>query len=275
MLDRSKLSLDDRRSFLGGSEARIVFGNDEKALIRLWREKRGEIEPPDLSDNLIVQLGSVTEDLNRRWYEAQTGYTITHVQHRFRRPTALWLAATVDGRVKETGAIFEAKFMLPWQFSEQAALAKYAPQLQHNMWVAEDHAAVLSVITGGGKWVEITTRADPLYQYLLITAERRFWECVVTGEQPRLYGVTPPPPKIEAVRFIDMSTSNTWAQFAGAYTRTHDAYLEHEDAKANLKSLMPYDAREAIGHGVRVRRSKSGAVSIELFDNEDAHVSVQ
>jgi predicted phage-related endonuclease len=58
----------DRRSFIGGSDARVIMGDDQAALLRLWREKRGEIEPEDLSDNLIVQLGSVTEDLNRRWY---------------------------------------------------------------------------------------------------------------------------------------------------------------------------------------------------------------
>jgi predicted phage-related endonuclease len=69
----------DRRHFIGGSDARIIMGNDETALIRLWREKRGEVAPEDLSGNLIVQLGSVTEDLNRRWYEANTGQIITDV----------------------------------------------------------------------------------------------------------------------------------------------------------------------------------------------------
>ena len=55
------------------------------------------------------------------------------------------------------------------------------PQLQHNMWVTNSKAAVLSVITGGGKWVEITVTADPLYQHLLLTAERKFWHCVESG----------------------------------------------------------------------------------------------
>src|SRR6516225_8385924 len=97
----------DRRCFIGGSDARIIMGDDEAALNRLWREKRGEIEPEDLSGNLIVQLGVAT------------------------------------------GAVFEAKFMLPWSFSEEAAAEKYMPQLQHNMWVIAARSAVLSVITGG------------------------------------------------------------------------------------------------------------------------------
>ena len=63
----------DRRAFIGGSDARIIMGDDEAALLRLWREKRGEVEPEDLSGNLIVQLGNATEELNRRWYERNTG----------------------------------------------------------------------------------------------------------------------------------------------------------------------------------------------------------
>jgi predicted phage-related endonuclease len=143
-----------RRSFIGGSDARIVMGSDEAALIRLWQEKRGEAEPRDLSGNLIVQLGIATEKLNRRWYEANTGQVVTDIQKRIRHPAIRWMAATLDGRLRESGAVFEAKFMLPWSFSEEAAAEKYMPQLQHNMWVVATRNAVLSVITGGGKWVE-------------------------------------------------------------------------------------------------------------------------
>src|SRR5687768_1094989 len=109
----------DRRSFIGGSDARIVMGSDEKALHRLWREKRGEADPEDLSGNLIVQLGLITEDLNRRWYERNTGQVIKNVQQRVQHPVIRWMAATLDGMVEGTGAVFEAKFMLPWSFSEE------------------------------------------------------------------------------------------------------------------------------------------------------------
>jgi predicted phage-related endonuclease len=153
-----------RRYFIGGSDARIIMGNDEAALVRLWREKCGEIEPEDLSSNLVVQLGVATEELNRRWYEANSGQVITDIQRKVRHPVLRWMGATLDGRVLGSDAVFEAKFMLPWSFSEQAAAEKYMPQLQHNMWVVAARTAVLSVITGGGKWVEILAHADPLYQ---------------------------------------------------------------------------------------------------------------
>src|SRR5437763_584046 len=160
----------DRRGLVGGSDARIIMGDDEVALLRLWREKRGEVEPEDLSANLIVQLGTVTEHLNRHWYERHTGQVVTGVQRRVFHPVKRWMAATLDGMVEATGAVFEAKFMLPWAFSEEGAAKKHVAQLQHNMWITASRAAVLSIITGGGKWVELTIHADPLYQHLLLTA---------------------------------------------------------------------------------------------------------
>jgi predicted phage-related endonuclease len=157
--------------------------------------------------------------------------------------------------------------------SEEAAAQKYMPQLQHNMWVVAARTAVLSVITGGGKWVEITTHADPLYQHLIVTAERKFWRCVESGEPPRLFGVEPPKPRVESVRVVDMSGSNSWAEFASLYRSTRPAFLEHERSKSELKILMPEDAKEATGHGVRARRSKSGAISLNLLELDDSHAA--
>ena len=267
---------ESRRVFIGGSDARIIMGNDETALVYLWREKRGEAEPQDYSDNLIVQLGVATEPLNRRWYERMTGHVIKDVQSWVRHPVIRWMAATLDGIVEGSGAVFEAKFMLPWSFSEEAAAEKHMPQVQHNMWVTNATAAVLSIITGGGKWVEIKISADPLYQHLLLTAEKKFWRCVESGEPPRLFGVEPPRARIEAVRIVDMSASNAWAEFSNVFRRTREAYLEHENAKAELKGLMPEDAKEAIGHGVRAKRSKSGAVSFDVLITEGvSHAPLQ
>src|SRR5271155_1146940 len=159
-----KQSNDHRRDFIGGSDARIIMGQDEKALIRLWQEKRGEVGPEDLSTNLIVQLG---------------------------------------------------------------------------------------------------------------LAEKKFWRCVSFGEPNRLFGVEPPRPRIEAVRIVDMVASNSWAEFAAVFRATRPAFLEHERAKTELKGLMPEDAREAFGHGIRAKRSKSGAVSFEVIEVEVDNAPVQ
>jgi predicted phage-related endonuclease len=265
----------DRRSFIGGSDARIIMGDNEQALLRLWHEKRSEAEPEDLSENLIVQLGTVTEELNRRWYERNTGQAIKHVQRRIQHPVHKWMAATLDGLVDPGGAVFEAKFMLPWTFSEEAAAEKHMAQLQHNMWVSNSRSAVLSIITGGGSWVELTIHADPLYQHLLLTAEKKFWQCVMSGEVPHLFGIEPPRPRLTAVRIVDMSSSNSWAELANSFRRTRPAYQEHESTKADLKKLVPEDAKEASGHGLKAKRSKSGAISFELLEMEAANATLQ
>jgi hypothetical protein len=185
----------ERRYFIGGSDARIIMGDDEAGLIRLWREKRGEIEPEDLSGNLVVQLGLATEELNRRWYEANTGQVITDIQQKVRHPALRWMAATLDGRIEGI-------------------------------------------------------------------------------EPPRLLGVEPPKPRIEAIRIVDMSASNSWAEFAGLFRSTREAFLDHDRSKAELKALMPEDAKEAIGHGIRAKRSKSGAVSFDFLEAEGSHAAV-
>ncbi|MBP0113869.1 YqaJ viral recombinase family protein [Bradyrhizobium vignae] len=274
---RSVITLNrhDRRAFIGGSDARIIMGDDQDALLRLWREKRGEIAPPDLSRNLVVQLGLATEALNRAWYQDATGHAITDIQKRVRHSVHGWMAATLDGIVASTGAVFEAKFMLPWGFTEEAAAEKHMAQLQHNMWVVAARSAVLSIITGGGKWIEIAVHADPLYQHLLLTAEKKFWRCVQSGEPPLLFGIETPRPRLAAVKVVDMSASNVWAECAAIYLRTRDAHAEHELAKAELKKLLPEDAKEAFGHGVRAKRSKAGAVSFDPVEMERVHASGQ
>src|SRR6195256_4208281 len=262
----------DRRCFVGGSDARIIMGNDEAALIRLWHEKRGTAGPEDLSGNLIVQLGTVTEELNRSWYERNTGRRVTDVQRRVKHSAIPWMAATLDGIVEESAAVFEAKFMLP---PRRRPPKSTWPSFQHNMWVTHLQSSVLSIITGGGKWVEMAIPMDPLYLSVLVSAEKKFWRCVQSGETPHLINAEPPRPRVEAIRIVDMSSSNSWAEFAALFRNTRDAFADHERAKSELKALMPEDAKEAIGHGVRAKRSKTGAISFDALDMEAGHASVQ
>ena len=171
--------------------------------------------------------------------------------------------------------MFESSFMLPWSFSEEAAAEKYLAQLQHNMWVTHLRTSVLSIITGGGKWVEIAIPMDPLYLSVLVSAEKKFWRCVQFGEQPHLNNAEPPRTRIEAIRIVDMSSFNAWAECASLFRTTHSAFLEHERSKSELKALMPEDAKQAIGHGVRAKRSKSGAISFDVLEEVATHAPVQ
>jgi hypothetical protein len=143
------------------------------------------------------------------------------------------------------------------------------------MWVTHLRSAALSVITGGGKWVEITVPMDPLYLSILVSAEKKFWRCVQSGEIPHLIMADSPRARIDAIRIVDMSSSNSWAEFTAIFRSTRNAFLEHERAKTELKALMPEDAKEAIGHGVRAKRSKSGAVSFDLLQTEAVRAPLQ
>ena len=182
------------------------------------------------------------------------------------------MAATLDGMVEDPDAVFEAKFMLPWSFSEEAAAEKHMAQLQHNMWVTNARSAALSIITGGGKWVEMTIPADALYQHFLVTAERRFWRCVQTGETPRPYGIEPPRPRIEAVRIVDMSESNSWAEFAGLFCATRSpssttngpSRAQGPDAGGRQGSLRPRRSRQTIEVGRdQLRSSRQGRAAMQ------------
>jgi predicted phage-related endonuclease len=194
-IDRTPKIISDRRHFIGGSDAQIIMGKDEKALLRLWREKRGEEAPIDLSGVLVVQLGLATEDLNRRCMNS-TQATAS--------PTSNAMRST--GLFRGWRPRWMGWFMLPWSFSEEAAAEKHMAQLQHDMLVAGTKKSVLSIINGGGKWMSFTIEADPIYQTILIAAEKSFWRSVKTGEPPALFDCEPPKPRIEAVRVVDIVT---------------------------------------------------------------------
>src|SRR4051794_32187799 len=183
------------------------MGDDQDKLIRLWQEKRGELAPEDLSDNLIVQLGTITEVLNRAWYQRSTGQTISDIQKRVRHPVHKWMAATLDGMVEQTGAVLEAKFMLPWACTEEAAAEKHMAQLQQNMWVTACRNAVLSIVIAAANGL----RSNPRRPALSASAPPRrekFWRCVQSGEPPLLFNIETPRPRLEAVKVVDMSSSN-------------------------------------------------------------------
>jgi len=250
----------DRRTYIGGSDARIIMGNDPERLIALWRQKRGEACEDDLSDNLPVQLGLATEALNRAWFERRSGHRVGDVQLFLRHVSRDWMGATLDGRVMSDGSVFEAKFALPWNFSEAAAAEKHYPQLQHNMLVTGARTAHLSIVTGGGQWHHVEVEADALYQTVLVQVEAAFWKAVRTGERPRLFDAaglgTPKAP----TRMVDMTGSNAWSVAAAAFLETFAEARRHDAAKSDLKALVPADAREAHGHGVRIRRTRTGAL---------------
>lgn len=253
-----------RRRSIGGSDANTIMSGNAARIIRLWREKRGEVEGEDLSDNLAVQMGSFTEPLNASWFEKATGYAVRGIGEVAVR---VWpghpMAATLDGVVCNGIApigIFEAKHC-GVRNTDAELFTRYVPQLTHNCLCAGERRAWLSVFKGNGDWVMFEYALDDDYAETLVETEAEFWRCVESGEPP----VPLPPdavklPKPVGVVEIDMSTSNAWAEHAGNYIETMLAADRHETARKELKLLVPEDVSKAFGHGVTITRTKAGAL---------------
>ena len=250
----------ERRSGIGGSDANIILSGDADKIRQLWLEKRGEAEPEDLSAVLAVMLGCWTEAFNRQWYEQLTGHPVLDVGKTIICCRHEWRRCTLDGTVKGSGAIFEAKHTNAFAKPDEI-LERYMPQLQHNMAVTGLQQAVLSVIFGNHKFEIFEVASDWLYQIELLEAEQRFWDCVLSGEEP--VAVEPPPPsKPIGTREVCLDGSNAWASAAHDWLTNRDAAKVHANACTSIKALVEEDVSRAFGHGIEAKRSKSGAISI-------------
>ena len=247
-----------RKDAIGGSDANTIMGGDEKRLLQLWREKRGEVEPEDLSDILAVQMGSFTEPFNAAWFEKNTGIAVEtmNLPDCGRGPS--FMRCTLDGWIPEVEAVFEAKHC-GTRSTDAEIFARYVPQLTHNCICTGSVTAFLSCFKGNGDWVMFEYAVDVDYADRLIAAEREFWRCVQTGEPPCAVPSEPTPKPVGVVEY-DMCQSNAWASFAGEYLETKLAADRHETAKKEIKALVPEDASKCFGHGIIVKRDKRGAL---------------
>ena len=249
-----------RKLGIGGSDANIILSGDDERIAALWAVKRGQAAPADLSSNLAVMMGCWTEAFNRQWYEAQTGYLVTSPGKAVISSEHDWRRCTIDGYVPVLESIWEAKHTNAF-VSADDVIARYMPQLQHNMAVTRSTRANLSVIFGNAKWEAFEIAADWMYQEDLLIAEARFWDCVRSGERP-VPAPVPTPPKPIGVREICLEGNNAWAAAAADWLAYREAARLHGVAATALKELVEPDVKRAFGHGIEAKRSKSGALSI-------------
>ena len=248
----------ERRKGLGGSDATIVMGGDEEKILRLWREKRGEVEPEDLSHVLPVQMGAFTEPLNLLWFEQETGKRVTAMGDMRVSADHPWMRCTLDAETIGERAVVEAKHVSAFAKPEEIQ-RRYYPQVQHCMAVTGASKAYLSVFYGTLKWEVYEIEVDPLYQAQLIAAERAFWACVETGDPPCVINVPAP---VEAVKRVDMTGNNRWGSAANVWLSNRGYAKAFEQAVKDIKELVEPDVVEASGHGITASRSKAGAISI-------------
>ena len=248
-----------RSKLLGGSDANTIMGGDEERLLKLWKIKTKQEEDDDLSDALPVQMGVFTEPFNIQWFTKQTGRHVTDngvqkisVSHSF-------MGCTLDGLTDEGLTVYEAKHVSAFAKDDEI-LDRYYPQLTHNMLVCGVERAVLSVFFGNHKWEKFDVNLDAIYSDILIETERKFWECVKNGTPPVTISVRPP---VDAVRRVDMTGNNAWANFANQLQMNVTGKKLYDEAANGLKGLMEEDMAEAYGYGVSIKRDKRGALRLK------------
>jgi predicted phage-related endonuclease len=269
LLDTLGLSPDAiacRVRSIGGSDANIIMSGDDAAILALWEQKTGRRESDDLSNVLPVQMGSFTEPLNVAWFQKQTGFEVVNCGLPCSHPSDTWRTATLDGMVQEAphlvpDSVFEAKHVGNF-WKDDALLAKYQPQLHHNMACAGLAKAVLSVFKGNADWCYFEVDYDPAYGEALHKAEWSFW-MAVQADEPPVHIETVAPPAFDAMREVCFDGNNAWASLAADWLAHRPAAKKFEAAVKDLKTLVEADVKRAHGHGIEISRSKAGALSIK------------
>jgi predicted phage-related endonuclease len=247
-----------RRGLVGGSDANTIMGGDEKRIFRLWQEKRGDIEPEDLSDILPVQMGVWTEPFNCQWFEKQTGKKVTAQGESRLCLDYPFMGCTLDGLTDDGESIVEFKHVSAFAKPDEV-LDKYMPQLHHNMIVCGLEKAYLSVFYGNLKWEHYAVTKDSIYASILIGAVEDFWACVKYGKSPIVADAKPPAIPIYKV---DFTANNMWADLAQQYKENAKYNKLFEDAAKGLKEMVEDDVAEAFGHGIVIKRDKKGSLRL-------------
>jgi putative phage-type endonuclease len=253
-----------RRAGIGGSDANTIMAGDPERIFRLWQEKLGQIEPEDLSWVLPVQIGSLTEDLNAAFYTHATGRDVTSRNSPLASKSNPYMRCELDGSTTTAGgepAVWEAKHVNAFSNIDEVA-QRYMAQLHHNMFCSDVKHAVLSVFIGTQKHEVFEMTLDEGYMMTLLDAEKRFWDAVVGKFPPSGFVPQTAPVPFEALREMSMVGHNEWAMSAADWLLHRASAKSYEQAAKTLKNLVPADVGKAHGHGVSIKRSKSGSLTI-------------
>ena len=250
---------------IGASDAYYLL-NDK--WMELWELKTGRREPDDLSRNLAVQMGCLTEEFNVAWYEQETAWPVIERNSSYYDTELPFMTCNLDGKTYDPMddsddakvRIFEAKHLSAWDDIDKA-VKKYYGQLQHQMFVTGCDGSVLSCFFGNSKWDYTFVEYDEKFIKSYVDMCWDFWNFVLRDEPPIVET-----PKISIafkdMKKMDMRKSKIWNQLADVWQKNRDSAKAFKDSEAGLKSLVPDDVRTAFGSGVYISRAKNNALTI-------------
>lgn len=277
-------ALEKRLTTVGGSDVNVLAAGDPEKVTKLYKQKRGEVEPDDLSHVWPVLMGHVTEQLNLGWLEHKHGIKIKNYQAVLEGKNHSFMRCTLDGSTddyKGEQAVIDAKFTMgrplageEWKDVIPRLCQYYSPQLHWNAYLLQESTGkkcsmgLLSFIRAGAEPTLHEIKIDPEYQEKLIELGAYFMACVELGIEPHKIGAGNAPVPVDELVPVDMSLTRTaqqWLRLADVWVQTKGAAEACKEAESEIKKLVPDNASVAFGHGIQVRVSKNKAKKIEVM----------
>lgn len=259
----------NRIGFLGGSDMYRIMMDDWQSL---WEEKTERTPPPDLSQNIAVQLGSYTEQFNLDWFATQHKTELTSTQATYSKSVDdLILKGQIDALAYDGTAIVEAKHTNGMTNMEQC-IYRYMPQIQFYMYLADIDRCFLSVIFGNNKWESVCVQYDETFTKNMIAKASEFW-VHVTSDTPPDFDIAHKSYDIDKINVDDMvrrdaSTDNFFNDLAHQYIEQMPNAYNFDNIKKQLKELVADNEREVYSPLLTIKRDKRGSLRINIHQEK-------
>ena len=253
----------ERRTGIGGSDAAKVMAGDWH---ELWLQKTGRKEPEKIMSDWNYVWRMATETLQLDWFEHTTGRSIVRRNTVARSSVYPFMRATFDGIIGDAREPINAKHLSGWtRDARNWAVDKYVWQMIHETVVEMPPTMTswITLIVGEKEPELIPIEADPVSVDRLIAAEEEFWGYVQRDEPPDGKASVAPIVEWDRMRSVNMATSNSWAEYAEMWLENIVASRRCDKAAKELRALVEPDVREAMGHGVVIKRSRDNKLLIK------------
>lgn len=177
---------DDRRKFIGGSDAAAIMGLSRyKGAYQLWLEKTGREEQEDISEKESVRFGVLLEGTVAQEWARRHNAKVRRVNERIVHHDFPFIRAQIDRRIVG-GGILECK-TASLRFADEwtdTMPVHYWVQVQHQLMVTGIDEAWVACLVGGQELKEYHVPRNEEFISAMIEKELEFWDCVTEDTPP-------------------------------------------------------------------------------------------